>query len=752
MGWRYRKSINLGLGFRINLSKSGIGYSWGFPGYRVTKMSNGGNRTTYSLPGTGISYVEQNGKNANRDDMLYTGETENFKNIPIEEIQKNDPILNKINKVVSLNRLANILLILTLCVFYHPVFILCFFIGIGLKIYISSSKKIGLYYEFDNESRKMYDSLKEVLIKLSKSKKMWQVISSTTVYNTKYNAGAGNNIDRNNAYVTSKMPWYIKTNINVYGLNLRNQKLFFTPDRVIVFRPFRKAFGCTYNDMKLLISYSNFVETQRVYNDSEIVDYTWKYSNRDGSRDLRFSNNRKYPICKYGELTLESPYGINTIVHFSNFDLADEIKTNLILFGNEFNRILAKTKKQLKENKVTEEKPKDNSNSPRKTNKTNESTTKPEINNEKIEYKIPNLAIIKDEASKSFVDFCKEIKQKKDVIIPIGRNQEEFICEKLSEMPNMLIAGTVMSGKTTYINSIISSILLTKKPDEVKIVIFDSKKVDYSIYNGTPHLMVPVINDSNKLNIVLQMIRTEIERRMELLNNANVKNITKYNNMVTEDGNKIPDILIIIDDLTNLNGLEELNKKIEDISLNGWNVNVYMIISANHPSAKVMTTLSKTNFPSRLSFKVTNAQASQNIINDIGAEKLTGVGNALYVSRMIGKPIKITVPFITDEDIKNIVNKWCEQGIVNYSNNFIIKTNNIKDDNIETYEEPLYDEIVEFVVTTGKASASLLQRKFKLGYNRAARCIDLLEEHGIVGPSNGEKPRDVLVNFESDGE
>lgn len=141
MGWRYRKSINLGLGFRINLSKSGIGYSWGVPGYRVTKMANGGNRTTYSLPGTGISYIEQSGKNSNREDMLYTGETENFKNIPIEEVQKNDPILNKINKVVTLNRFSNILLFLTLGIFYHPAFIMCLFGGIGIKIYISLSKK-----------------------------------------------------------------------------------------------------------------------------------------------------------------------------------------------------------------------------------------------------------------------------------------------------------------------------------------------------------------------------------------------------------------------------------------------------------------------------------------------------------------------------------------------------------------------------------------------------------------------------------
>ena len=154
MGWRFRKSINLGFGFRINLSKTGIGYSWGFPGYRVTKMANGGNRTTYSLPGTGISYVEQSGKKRNSEAELYTGEVENFKNIPIEEIQKNDPILNKINKVVSLNRIANILLFLTLGVLFNKIFFLCLIASSVIKLYIFLSKKIGLYYEFDDDTKK----------------------------------------------------------------------------------------------------------------------------------------------------------------------------------------------------------------------------------------------------------------------------------------------------------------------------------------------------------------------------------------------------------------------------------------------------------------------------------------------------------------------------------------------------------------------------------------------------------------------
>lgn len=360
MGWRFRKSINLGLGFRINLSKSGIGYSWGFPGYRTTKLANGGTRQTYSLPGTGISYVEQQGAR-NRGGVRYDentnllmGETENFQNIPIEQLKKNDPILKGINKVVTLNRLANIILFATLLTPLYPGFCLALILGIILKIIIAKSNKVKLYYEFDDESRKMYNSLKEVLIILSNNKKLWQVNSSTEVFNRKYNAGAGSSIKRNNAYITTKMPWFIKTNIKVYGLSLKNQKMFFTPDRVLVFRPFRKVFGCTYNDMFLGISTTRFVESERVNSDSEIVDYTWRYANADGGRDLRFSNNRRFPVCKYGEFTIKSPNGIHTLIEFSNHNLSDDVQSNLIIFGNQFNKILAKSKGILKDKNAEE--------------------------------------------------------------------------------------------------------------------------------------------------------------------------------------------------------------------------------------------------------------------------------------------------------------------------------------------------------------------------------------------------------------
>ena len=373
MGWRIRKSINLGLGFRINLSKSGIGYSWGFPGYRTTKLANGGTRQTYSIPGTGISYADQQGKNKNNQNYdsqtnLITGETTIFENVPIEDITKNDPILKGINKARSLNILSNFLIIVGFGIFIHPAFILSFLIGLIMKFIISYTMKIKLYYEFDEENRKMYNSLKEIWISLSKSQKLWQVNSSVKVFNTKYNAGAEHNISRSSAYISNKTPKFIKTNIDIYGLNLQNQRIYFTPDRILVFKPFKKVFGCTYRDMFLGLVSTRFIESERVPQDAEIIDYTWKYTNKDGSRDLRFSNNRKYPICKYGELTLKSPNGIHTIILFSNHDMAEDIQSKLVLFGNQFNKILEMSNKK-SNNKMENKEQHEKTNNLKKENK-----------------------------------------------------------------------------------------------------------------------------------------------------------------------------------------------------------------------------------------------------------------------------------------------------------------------------------------------------------------------------------------------
>ena len=328
MGWRYRKSINLGGGFRINLSKSGIGYSWGFPGYRHTYSPNGTQRKTYSIPGTGISYVESQGSrknnsnnsgnsyNYNQDTKLITGNTTYYQNSNISKMGKGDELLKQINKLRTIDILANVCLIL----------IVLFPIGILLKILIAKKWKLDLTYEMDDINQKKFDALNEFLVELKNNKRLWQIGSSIRVYNTKYNAGAGNNVSRTRVSIVKKMPWYIKHNIDVYCLNLKNEKIYFTPDRMLIFKNMGGV-GCRrYNDMVAGFSTTNFVETEIVPRDAEIVRYTWRYVNKSGGPDKRFNNNRQIPVCKYGEISLESEDGINILLECSNHNLMYSIQ------------------------------------------------------------------------------------------------------------------------------------------------------------------------------------------------------------------------------------------------------------------------------------------------------------------------------------------------------------------------------------------------------------------------------------------
>ncbi len=365
-----------------------------------------------------------------------------------------------------------------------------------------------------------------------------------------------------------------------------------------------------------------------------------------------------------------------------------------------------------------------------------------EINNINKDYKLPSIDIISCNESKNIVHFIEKMKTKKGTVIPIGIIDDNIITEKINSMPNLLIGGTVMSGKTSYINAIISSILFLKKPNEVKLMIYDSKNIDYSIYNGIPHLITPIISDSKKLFFSLQKVCNIIDDRREKLSQTNTKNIDIYNIKVAEN-EKIFDLIVIIDDFNSFNISDETNELINYITTNGWYVNVFVIISSNHPSAKIIPTISKANFPARISFKVINSSASKIIINESGAEKLSGYGTALYTSRLNNQIQKIKVPFITDEDINNIVEYWHKYVDTSYSSD--ITNQELHENNLENYDDPMYNEVVEFAIMSGKISTSLIQRKFRFGFNRAARMIDLLESRGIVGPQNGSEPRKVLL-------
>jgi len=374
-------------------------------------------------------------------------------------------------------------------------------------------------------------------------------------------------------------------------------------------------------------------------------------------------------------------------------------------------------------------------------------------NDEEKTYCLPSLDLLDANSLKELRPFINNMKQSNELSIPIGKYNNDVLIENICNMPNLLIGGTIMSGKSTYINFILISMLLTRNPNDLKLIIFDSKAVEYSQYNGIPHLLMPVISDEKRLSISLSKVSSEISLRYDLLKNSCKKSIRQYNNDIKNNKAKIPDLVIIIDSYSDLNITNEINGHLEYISKNGWNVNVYLIVIANHPSSTVISTVSKSNFPARISFRVTSKRDSMIILDKPGAEKIDEIGTALYKSSSNNILKTVKIPIINDEAIERIINWIINQQEAIYDEKFQVTpegqgsaANNLN----EEYEDPLYNDIVEYVVTTGRTSASLLQRRFKIGYNRAARIIDLLEARGVIGSQNGSQPREVLATFTND--
>ena len=340
----------------------------------------------------------------------------------------------------------------------------------------------------------------------------------------------------------------------------------------------------------------------------------------------------------------------------------------------------------------------------------------------------------------------------------------------IDKTPHLLVAGATGSGKSVCINDIIISILMRSRPDEVKLILVDPKKVELGIYNGVPHLLTPVVTDPRKASMALKKAVSEMERRYEVFEESKTKNITNYNAMIEKKNEKLSDdekmakmpyIVVIVDELADL--MLVAGKEVEDsimrITQMARAAGIHLIIATQRPSTDVITGLIKANIPSRISFAVSSSIDSRTILDMVGAEKLLGKGDMLFLPMGESQPERIQGAFVDEGEISKIVDYVCAQQAASYDSSFTnleavdseIKNSTVSGD-VEEYDDPLYNDIVEFVISTGKASASLLQRKFKLGYNRAARIIDLLEERGIIGPQNGSKPREVLVKFETEGD
>ena len=350
------------------------------------------------------------------------------------------------------------------------------------------------------------------------------------------------------------------------------------------------------------------------------------------------------------------------------------------------------------------------------------------------------------------------------LLVTMGRNimGRPIYCE-INNTPHLLVAGATGSGKSVCINSMIISILMRTKPDEVKLVLVDPKKVELSVYNGAPHLLAPVVTDPRKASVALKKICVEMEHRYDLFTASDTKNIAGYNmylekknrNLPEEDQiKKIPYIVVIIDELADLMlvAAKEVEDSILRITQMARAAGIHLIVATQRPSTDVITGLIKANIPSRISFAVSSSIDSRTILDMMGAEKLLGKGDMLFLPTGENMPIRVQGTFISDEEIKSVVAFTIAQQKAHYDSTLLMDEEELHATSMvndrDDYEEPLYNEIVEFILTQGKASASLLQRRFRLGYNRAARVIDLLEERGIIGPNNGSKPREVLVKLE----
>lgn len=353
-----------------------------------------------------------------------------------------------------------------------------------------------------------------------------------------------------------------------------------------------------------------------------------------------------------------------------------------------------------------------------------------------------------------------KIVENSKLCVPLGKSiMGKTMFMEINKTPHLLVAGSTGSGKSSCINSTIISILMRTKPSEVKLVLIDPKKVEMGVYNGAPHLLMPVVTDAKKASVALQKMVVEMERRYDLFSETGTKNIDDYNRHVHSKGNNkeiLPFIVVVIDELADLMlvAAKEVEDSILRITQLARAAGIHLIVATQRPSTDVITGLIKANLPSRISFAVSSSIDSRTVLDMTGAEKLLGKGDMLFLPIGENAPVRIQGAYVTDEEVKRVVDYTVSQQKAQYDDRFSLDSTNATqmhtDGRDEEYEDPLYNEIVEFVVRNEKASASLLQRRFKLGYNRAARIIDLLEERGIVGPQQGSKPREVLVKLEEE--
>lgn len=347
------------------------------------------------------------------------------------------------------------------------------------------------------------------------------------------------------------------------------------------------------------------------------------------------------------------------------------------------------------------------------------------------------------------------------LMIALGKDVSGLpVYTALEEQPHMLVAGATGTGKTIFLNSLILSMLYKSTPEHLRMIMVDPKRVEFQNYNNIPHLLCPVINDATKTINALQWLAKEMERRFEVFSEISARNIKSYNtNKATIDaGKQLPYIVVVVDELADLMAAKgkELEAGIVRLAQMARATGIHLVLATQRPSVEVITGLIKANISSRISFQVASQIDSRTVIDTSGAEKLLGMGDMLFLSSKSSKLTRVQGPYVSEKEVKKVTDWLDEQAkMVDEPQSELIA--NLKD-TLERQEEseekgggdvffgdsdPLFDEVKSIVIETQKASASFLQRRLRIGYSRAARLIDMLEDQGIVGPADGAKPREV---------
>ncbi|GKV55535.1 DNA translocase SpoIIIE [Sporosarcina sp. NCCP-2222] len=340
------------------------------------------------------------------------------------------------------------------------------------------------------------------------------------------------------------------------------------------------------------------------------------------------------------------------------------------------------------------------------------------------------------------------------LMIALGRDVTgQAMLAELNKMPHVLVAGSTGSGKSVCINGIIISILLRAKPHEVKMMMIDPKMVELNVYNGIPHLLAPVVTDPRKASQALKKVVSEMERRYELFSHTGTRNIEGYNEHIEqwneeneEKHPKMPYIVVIVDELADLMMVasNDVEDSITRLAQMARAAGIHLIIATQRPSVDVITGIIKANIPSRIAFAVSSAVDSRTILDGVGAEKLLGRGDMLFLPAGASKPVRIQGAFVSDQEVEAVVDFVIEQQKAQYQEDMI--PTEIEEISPHEETDELYDEAVNLILEMQTASVSMLQRRFRIGYSRAARIVDQMEMRGVVGPSEGSKPRQVLID------